>query len=118
MSRLAVNVVANLVGQGWSVLLSLVVVPLYLRLLGIEAYGLIGFYVMLQGLAQVLDLGLSPTMNREMARYWAIGIGIGTGLVLAAPFIARHWLQASVISEGDVRQALMLMGLLVALQWP
>jgi len=139
MSRLAVNVVANLVGQGWSVLLSLVVVPLYLRLLGIEAYGLIGFYFMLQGLAQVLDLGLSPTMNREMARYsaqpekapeardlvrtlevayWAIGIGIGAGIVMAAPFIARHWLQASVISEGDVRQALMLMGLLVAVQWP
>src|SRR5882724_2441159 len=139
MSRLAVNVVANLVGQGWSVLISLVVVPLYLGLLGIEAYGLIGFYVMLQGLAQVLDLGLSPTMNREMARYsaqpekaaeardlvrtlevayWAIGIGIGAGIVMAAPFIARHWLQASVISEGDVQQALMLMGLVVALQWP
>lgn len=71
MSRLAVNVVANLVGQGWPVLISLVVVPLYLKLLGIEAYGLIGFYFMLQGLAQVLDLGLSPTMNREMARYSA-----------------------------------------------
>jgi O-antigen/teichoic acid export membrane protein len=136
---LAVNVFANLVGQGWSVLILLVVVPLYIRLLGIEAYGLIGLYVMLQGVAQVLDLGLSPTMNREMARYsaqpekggeardlvrtlevayWAIGIGIGAALAMAAPFIAGRWLKASVIPEGDVQQAVMLMGVVVALQWP
>jgi O-antigen/teichoic acid export membrane protein len=139
MSRLAVNILANLAGQGWSVILSLIVVPFYLKLLDIEAYGLIGFYVMLQGLSQVLDLGLSPTMNREMARYsarpektgeardlvrtlevayWVIGIGIGAGLVMTAPFIAHHWLKASAISLGDVQQALMLMGILVALQWP
>jgi hypothetical protein len=33
--------------------------------MGMEAYGLIGFYFMLQGVIQILDLGLSPTMNRE-----------------------------------------------------
>src|SRR3989442_5925901 len=135
MSRLAINVFANLAGQGWSVLISLVLVPLYIKLLGIEAYGLIGFYVMLQGLFQVLDLGLSPTMNREMAcysaqpekageardlvrtletAYWAVGIGIGGGLVMISPFIAHHWLKAGAIALGDVQRALMLMGLLVA----
>ena len=50
-------------------LLQMACVPLYIRFLGVEAYGLIGFYLMLQAILQVLDLGLSPTMNREMARY-------------------------------------------------
>jgi hypothetical protein len=44
MSRLAVNVFANPVGQGWSVLILLVVGPLYIKFLGIEAYGPIGLY--------------------------------------------------------------------------
>ncbi len=139
MSRLAVNILANLAGQGWSIIISLLVIPLYIRFLGIEAYGLIGFYVMLQALSQVLDLGLSPTLNREMARYsdrtekageardlvrtlevgyWAIGIGIGAGLTMTAPLIARHWLNASALPLGDVQHALTLMGILVALQWP
>src|SRR3989442_5441970 len=103
MNRLAVNVLANLAGQGWSIIISLFVVPLYIKLLNIEAYGLIGFYVMLQALSQGLDLVLSPTMNREMppysgrtekarkARdlvrtlevgYWAIGLAIGAGLTM------------------------------------
>src|SRR3989442_3390826 len=139
MNRLAVNILANLAGQGWSIIISLFVIPLYIKLLSIEAYGLIGFYVILQALSQVLDLGLSPTMNREMARYsgrtekagevrdlvrtlevgyWAIGIGLGVGLIMTAPLIAHHWLKASAIPVGDVQRALMLMGILVALQWP
>jgi O-antigen/teichoic acid export membrane protein len=139
MNRLAVNILANLAGQGWTILISLFVTPLYIKLLNIEAYGLIGFYVMLQALSQVLDLGLSPTMNREMARYsdrtekageardlvrtlevgyWAIGICIGVGLFMTAPLIAHHWLKASAIPVGEVQHALMLMGILVALQWP
>lgn len=36
------NVIANYLGQGWRVLMSLAFVPLYIKYLGIEAYGLIG----------------------------------------------------------------------------
>ena len=43
--------------------------PFYIKLLGIEAYGLVGFYVTLLAALQVLDLGISPTINREMARH-------------------------------------------------
>ena len=95
--------------------MGLAFVPIYIKFLGIEAYGLIGFFAMLQGAFQILDLGLSQTMNREMARYaalpekagesrdfvrtleigyWAIGVVIGIGVVIAAPFIAGHWIQA------------------------
>ena len=33
------------------------------RFLGVEAYGLVGFFVMLQGWFLLLDMGLSPTMS-------------------------------------------------------
>src|SRR5659263_597684 len=69
MSRVKTNFFANLAGSGWTALVGLACTPLYIRFMGMEAYGLIGFYFMLQGVIQILDLGLSPTMNREMARY-------------------------------------------------
>jgi O-antigen/teichoic acid export membrane protein len=139
MTRLQLNLVANFVGQGWTALMALAFVPLYIRFLGIEAYGLIGFYAMLQAAFQVLDLGLSQTMNREMARYsalpeksgdardivrtlevgyWAIGVVLGIAVLAAAPFIAGRWIKPGSIPVATVQHAVMIMGAVTALQWP
>ena len=139
MSRFTTNILANLLGQSWSVIVSIAVIPLYIKFLGIEAYGLLGFYMMLQGALQVLDLGLSPTMNRELARYstmpekageardlvrtlevgyWLLGMVLGAAVAGAAPFFAHHWLNIGALPPEDVQTALMMMGVLVALQWP
>jgi O-antigen/teichoic acid export membrane protein len=138
-SGFKLDLVASLTGSAWLMLAQWVCIPLYIRFLGIEAYGLIGFYLMLQVMLQVLDLGLSPTMNREMARYsvqpekadeardlvrtlevgyWLIGIGIGLALVTASPWVATHWIKASTIPVRNIRQAVTLVGILAALQWP
>ena len=45
---LKINVVANYLGQGWQGLMSLAFVPLYIKYLGIESYGLIGIFALLQ----------------------------------------------------------------------
>ena len=139
MSRVKTNFFANLAGSGWTALVGLACTPLYIRFMGMEAYGLIGFYFMLQGVLQILDLGLSPTMNREMARYgvlpgnageardfvrtlevgyWAMGILIGCAVWYGAPYIASHWIRAGDISPSEVRRAVTIMGALTALQWP
>lgn len=139
MSRVKTNFFANLAGSGWTALVGLACTPLYIRFMGMEAYGLIGFYFMLQGVIQILDLGLSPTMNREMARYsvtpekageardfvrtlevgyWAIGIFIGCAVGYSAPYIASHWINAGTIPPSEVRRAVTIMGVLAALQWP
>jgi O-antigen/teichoic acid export membrane protein len=133
------ELVASFVGTGWAGLVQLACIPLYIKLMGIEAYGLIGFYLVLQAMLQVLDLGLSPTMNREMARYsvqpaksddardlvrtleigyWLIGLLIGAGIVAASPWLAVHWIGASAIPIRSVMQAVMLMGILAFFQWP
>jgi O-antigen/teichoic acid export membrane protein len=139
MSCVKLNILANFAGQGWSALMQLALVPLYLKFLGIEAYGLIGFYITLQAALQILDLGLSPTMTREMARYsampekaaeardlvrtlevgyWGIGIAIGAVILSAAPLIATHWIRAGAIPTSVVLNVVRSMGVLAALQWP
>lgn len=68
MSLLRSNVVFNYVGQFYVAAAGLVFLPLYLRYLGAEAYGLVGFFALLQAWMQLLDLGISPTLGREVAR--------------------------------------------------
>ena len=52
-------------------LVFLLAVPLYLRLLGAEAYGLVGLFTTVMVAAAALDLGLGATLNREVARLTA-----------------------------------------------
>src|SRR5450631_2625541 len=97
MSSIKINIAANLVGKIWSALIAILLIPLYIKYLGIESYGLVGFYGTLIGSMMLLNLGLSTTINRELAKfkstngksksvrdltfsleiiYWAIGIFI------------------------------------------
>ena len=78
-------------------------------------------------------------MNREFARYsvqpdrtdemrdfvrtlevgyWGIGIVLGGLVVAAAPMISHSWINAEAVPEEEVTHAVMLMGALLALQWP
>jgi O-antigen/teichoic acid export membrane protein len=139
MSGFRFDLLANISGVTWAALVQVVCVPLYIKFLGIEAFGLIGFYLLLQSLLQVLDFGLSPTINREMARfsvepekaaeardlvrtleigYWIVGIAIGIGIVIAAPFIASHWIKGGGFPVRTVRQTVAIMGVLAFFQWP
>src|ERR1035437_3091490 len=63
------NAIANYLGQGWRAIMGLVFVPLYVRYLGIEAYGLIGIFAILQAWLGLLDMGMRPALGREMARF-------------------------------------------------
>ncbi|HEY0660874.1 MAG TPA: oligosaccharide flippase family protein, partial [Lysobacter sp.] len=120
------------------VLINLVALPFYLRYLGMEAYGLIGFYATLQTVLQVLDLGLAPTISREIAHgaetgehrrsasllrtlavvYIAVAVLIAGAVALAAPWLGSHWLQAKQLPDATVAQAIALMGLNLACRWP
>jgi O-antigen/teichoic acid export membrane protein len=133
------NVLANLAGQGWSALLQLLLVPLYIHFLGIEAYGVVSLYVVLITSIQIFDLGMAQTLNRELARaqglasseedvrdlvrtvevtYWVIIMIVCAALFVAAPGFSEHVLKPSQLDRATVRQAVSLIVLVVALQWP
>lgn len=132
------NVIANVLGGGWAALVGLAFIPMYVRYLGIESYGLIGFFVTLQAWCFLLDLGLSGTLNREMARFSAGGVSaqairhlmksiemlyagiallVATAVAVLSPAIAHGWLTAKTLSSDTLAQAVFLMGLAIALQW-
>ena len=54
--QLARNMAVAMANSVVVVLINLIALPFYLRFLGMEAYGLIGFYATLQTVFQVFDL--------------------------------------------------------------
>jgi O-antigen/teichoic acid export membrane protein len=131
------NLIANYVGQGWSAVIGIVFVPVYIRYLGIEAYGIIGFFAAIQSLLALLDLGASATLNRELARHSASGslaearqtvrtlewmcwptAALGAFIVwILSDIAAEHWLSTDSIEPSRAARALALLGIAMALQW-
>lgn len=132
------NLLTGLASSFWIALLGFLVVPIYLKYLGVEAYGLIGFFATLQAVLSVLDIGMAATINREVARgsvsggfkeagkllhtlaviYWAMAGGIALLIVSCSPLIAEHWLQSKLLTSETISHAIMLMGLVIACRWP
>lgn len=132
------NVIANYVGQGWRVIMSLAFVPLYIEYLGIEAYGLIGIFAMLQAWLGLLDMGMKPTLAREMARFtggahsfqsiWdllrsveiiaiVIAVFVAIGVWAASEWLASSWINLEKLSAETAAKAFALMGIVIALQF-
>lgn len=118
--------------------MGLAFIPMYIKYLGIEAYGLIGLFALLQAWLSLLDMGMTPTLGREMARFTggshsaqsirdllhsieviAIGIAllIAGGIALSANWIATSWLQAESLPTEVVAQAFVVMGLVTAIRF-
>jgi O-antigen/teichoic acid export membrane protein len=134
------DTLANLVGRGWVALAGLVFVPLYIKLLGVEAYGLVGLAATLQVGISLLDVGLATTLNRELAMaagggkegaigqrdlvrtleitYWLAALAMVALVELAAPGIAKGWLHPERLSTDAVERAIRLIGITIALQFP
>jgi O-antigen/teichoic acid export membrane protein len=138
MSRLRRNVIANYIGGAWTALMGIAFMPLYIDYLGIEAFGIIGLYVASQALMVMLDMGFTPTLNREMARldagersprdarsllrtlelvYLPLTALFATPLVLLSHWIAAEWLQFEQLQIDDVAAALSIIGFTVIARW-
>jgi O-antigen/teichoic acid export membrane protein len=132
------NIAANYASQIYTTLIGIVLVPLYLQYMGPEAYGLVGFFAVLQALFSLLDLGLTPTIARESARYHGGAISAvayrqlyrslsivftcvaiigGTALFLEATAISERWLNTHSLPAAEVRGAVQIMTICVALRW-
>ena len=130
---------ANLLGTAWLAVMQVVFAPFFIRRVGIEGYGLIGFSVTLQAVLQVLDFGFAPTISRWMARFtarqddaqsardfartleagsWSIAVLGGAILTALAHPAARLWFRRPGIPVATLAWSLALMALTVAAQWP
>ena len=119
--------VASYVGQATAAVAGIVMLPVFVHYLGTEAYGLVGFFTMLQSWSMLLDMGMTPTLSRELARFSAgvltqqrmatmirtmewifIGLGLvcASSVILLADWSAHHWLKARNISRDEYLERL------------
>ncbi|MDO8254151.1 oligosaccharide flippase family protein [Shewanella algae] len=132
------NILFNLSSQLYVTLVAILVVPFYLNNMGVEAYGLIAFYSMLQLAMNLLDIGLTPTISREVARFRA-GAVSSVSLVhlyrllirffyffsltafllfsLSSQIIAERWLTYQELTVSKVTESLIIISMCVSLRW-
>lgn len=132
------DVLANILGKGWVGFVSIAFVPLFIKFLGVEAYGLVGFFLSLQTVLLLVDFGFSTTLNRALAACGAgiippsvvslatllerlfagCSLAILLGVVIAAPWLVNHWVTLQHLPASNVQHGLQLMGISIALQLP
>ena len=127
------NVVANYFSQAYMAVIGFVFVPVFIQYLGIEAFGLIAIFTILQSSLTLLDMGMKPALGREMARFTAgahdaqsirnllrsveiaaaaMATIISLGTLWSASWVASKWLNVQSLSLSAVRHALVGMGVL------
>ena len=132
---LRLNILASYLSQIYLIIISIAILPFYIKYMGAEAYGLVGFFAMLQGLFNLLDFGLTPTISRQTAQYNAgvenalnfrrlfralsliflvIAILGGGALYLLDNYIATHWLKLNNLNIDEVLFCLQVMAICVA----
>jgi O-antigen/teichoic acid export membrane protein len=132
------NAIANYLGQGWASLMGIAFVPLYIRTMGAETYGLVGIFAVLQAWMALLDLGLTPTLTREMARlragthtadsirdllrtlefaYVLLALLMIVAIAICSHWLADGWLRAEKLAPEEVALAIRIMSFVLAARW-
>ena len=119
-------------------IVSFAFVPIYINYLGMEAYGLVGFFSTMLLWLHLIDAGLAPTLSREFAHYTAgqkslqatrdllrsgeiIGciIALCTFILLfqGSNWLAHNWLNLEALSHSEVINALIIMAGIASLRY-
>ena len=131
------NTALSYAGQAYTLLVGILIMPFYLGHMGAEAYGLIGFFSVMQAWLQLLDAGLSPSLVRAVAHqqgsdaldhyagrllrsFELIFLPLTTlccaAMYLTSNWIAEHWLNAHELSNQTLVECISLMGIVIALR--
>jgi O-antigen/teichoic acid export membrane protein len=119
-------------------LIGVIMNPYYVSKLGAEAYGLIAFFSILTVWMNLLDLGMTPTLGREVAvartKYNGISdlrkllrsfeiIFITISIFVFSIFfyfqnwLSTKWINAIILSTEEISKSIVLMGALIGLRW-
>ena len=114
--------------------MGIVFVPIWVERLGVESYALIGFYAILQGWLALLDFGMTPTMNREMARSsagahtpdsigdlmrsielvcFSVAAAMAVLIWLSSGWLAHVWFSPQTLSPTSIADAITVMAFVI-----
>ncbi len=138
MSRMKRNIIANMLGRACNSISVYIFIPLYLNFLGLEAYGIVGFFAVLQSILALTDAGLTAAFSRELASaamhpdasrnipdfvrtieviYLVIAASVVVCVAALAGPMARGWLNSESLSSHTIETAVQLMGIVIAFQF-
>lgn len=133
------KIAITFVSQIWVAAVGIVFMPIYVRIIGVESYGLVAFYTTLTTSLVILDLGLRAAVSRQLAImqasgnnledqrnllfsaeliYWITGFLLGLAIIILSYPIATHWVNSRELPVNVIQRAVMLMGVCFAFQWP
>jgi O-antigen/teichoic acid export membrane protein len=138
MSRVAKNIIYNLVGQGLLLVLGFVTVKYVFTRLGADALGIIYFTMTLTAvLSGVLEMGICSTVVREVSAYfqkdpiyirnlirasslfyWSAYIFLAISIYLVAPFMVKKWILLKTIDAITAIQVLEVLGIAAVVGLP
>lgn len=130
------NIIANILGKIWSMLAIFIFMPLYIKCLGEEQYGIISFFITFQTFLLLMNGGFNTSLKREFSvrnsedgdnrkyklmrstelLFAVVSIIIIAFCVLSSDFIANKWLNIGSLDVQYVRNSIILMGAAIALQ--
>jgi len=127
------KLISNYGSKLWSMISVFIFIPLYIKFLGTENYGLIGFYALLLGIISFADSGMSSAIIKEFSQdsdsnykysvlknlekiYIFVCSIICIAIFFSSSFIADRWISANGISKNDLIYYVRLIGLGVTTQ--
>lgn len=133
------NIAANILANVLIAAIFFASVPLIIRYLGVEGYGLVALFLIAQGLASVIDLGLGTVLTREFAVltsdkndnvgasrdllrtsevfYWSAAVAVCAGwTIFAGPL--SGFVNPNGLDGETLYNCFLLMGGAIALQLP
>ncbi len=132
------NTITNYIGQGYTIAVAIIITPFYLQYLGAEAYGLVGFFMVMQNWLNLLDMGLSTTLGRQVAYargqvngfkefhnllrsfeliFFVLTLGIVVGIYFGSNWLARSWIKSVVLSSENISYCISIMGIIIGLRF-
>jgi O-antigen/teichoic acid export membrane protein len=123
----------------WITALAILAVPMYLRYLGLEAFGVIGFFTALQSAMVVFDFGLSTTLTKKLAQlddsrselesarnlmrsaetiYFIVGCSVVVILALSSTAMSSNWSLDAAHGGRNIPLVVLLAASSLAVLWP
>lgn len=137
MSSIGSNILSNLLAVAWIAALTLLITPVQIKLLGIEAYGVIGLITVFQvalstldhGLATAVVLAISKDRDQNSAStgllaasvgtfYWCASVLVGIAIWFSADWMASDWLNSTTLNPQLVADSIRIIAIFLALRWP
>jgi len=138
LNKIKKNLIANYSANIFITILILIATPIYINLLGIEKYSMIGLYFTLITIIGVIDTGITTTISREIAFmtskknvdgkicstyfsyeviYWSILIFLGSLLIFWFIFFDDNFFETT-INQREFNISFILICLTIIFQLP